>query len=102
MPDYDGIVIGGGHNGLTAAAYLSRAGQKIAVLEGNAEIGGGTATEEATLPGYRHNLHANFFMGFSHTPLMRDLELQRYGFAYIEPEVQQAGTFRDGSCVVIH
>ena len=102
IPDYDGIVIGGGHNGLTAAAYLSRAGQKVAVLEGNAEIGGGTATEESTLPGHRHNLHANFFMGLGHAPMMRDLELQRYGFSYIEPEVQQAGTFRDGSCVVIH
>jgi phytoene dehydrogenase-like protein len=102
MADFDGIIIGGGHNGLTAAAYLSRAGQKVAVLEANPAIGGGTATEEPTLPGHRFNLHANFFMGFGHTPMMRDLELQRYGFAYIEPTVQQAGTFRDGSCVVIH
>ena len=102
MADFDGIIIGGGHNGLTAAAYLSRAGQRVAVLEANPEIGGGTSTEEPTLPGHRFNLHANFFMGFGHTPLMHDLELQRFGFAYIEPAVQQAGTFRDGSCVVIH
>ncbi|MGE0060846.1 MAG: FAD-dependent oxidoreductase, partial [Xanthobacteraceae bacterium] len=38
MADYDGIVIGAGHNGLTTAAYLSRAGLKIAVLERNARV----------------------------------------------------------------
>ncbi|MBT7360366.1 MAG: NAD(P)/FAD-dependent oxidoreductase, partial [Rhodospirillaceae bacterium] len=102
MADFDGIIIGAGHNGLTTAAYLSRTGQKIAVLEANPEIGGGTSTEEPALPGHRANLHASFFMGLGHAPLMRDLELQRFGFSYVEPEVQQAGTFRDGSCVVIH
>jgi phytoene dehydrogenase-like protein len=102
MQDYDGVIIGAGHNGLTLAAYLSRAGLKIAVLERNAEIGGGTSTQEPTLPGHRFNLHSNFFMGFGLAPLMRDLELHRFGFSYIEPLVQQAAAFRDGSCVVIH
>ncbi len=64
MPSYDGVVIGAGHNGLTLAAYMARAGMKVAVLERNARIGGGTSTEEPTLPGYRFNLHSNFFMGF--------------------------------------
>ena len=102
MQDYDGVIIGAGHNGLTLAAYLSRAGLKIAVLERNGEIGGGTSTQEPTLPGHRFNLHSNFFMGFGLAPLMRDLELHRFGFSYIEPLVQQAAAFRDGSCVVIH
>lgn len=102
MTTYDGVVIGAGHNGLTLAAYLSRAGLKIAVLERNSEIGGGTSTQEPTLPGYRFNLHSNFFMGFRNSPLVRDLELHRYGFSFIEPPVQQAAAFRDGSCVVIH
>jgi phytoene dehydrogenase-like protein len=102
MAKYDGVVIGAGHNGLTLAAYLSRAGMKIAVLERNARIGGGTSTEEPTLPGYRFNLHSNFFMGFRHSPLLRDLELHRFGFSYIEPPVQQGAAFRDGTCVVIH
>ena len=99
---FDGVVIGAGHNGLTLAAYLARAGLKIAVLERNSKIGGGTSTEEPTLSGYRFNLHSNFFMGFRHAPMMRDLELHRFGFSYIEPPVQQAAAFRDGSCVVIH
>ena len=75
MQTYDGVVIGAGHNGLTLAAYMARAGLKIAVLERNARIGGGASTEEPALPGYRFNLHSNFFMGFRHSPLLRDLEL---------------------------
>jgi len=102
MTRYDGIVIGAGHNGLTLAAYLSRAGFKIAVLERNATIGGGSSTGEPTLPGYRFNLHANFFMGLRHSPIVHDLELYRYGFSFIEPPVQQAAAFRDGTCIVIH
>ena len=82
MVNYDGIIVGAGHNGLTLAAYLSRAGQKILVLEANDEIGGGTSTAEPALPGHRFNLHSNFFMGLRHAPLIRDLELYRYGFAY--------------------
>lgn len=102
METYDGVVIGAGHNGLTLAAYLSRAGMKIAVLERNARAGGGCTTDEPALPGYRFNVHSNFFMGFRHSPLMHDLELHRFGFSYIEPPIQQAAAFRDGTCVVIH
>src|SRR5215216_2520583 len=102
MQSFDGVVIGAGHNGLTLASYLSRAGLKVAVLERNPRIGGGCTTDEPTLPGYRFNLHSNFFMGFRHSPLIRDLELHRFGFSYIEPPVQQGAAFRDGTCVVIH
>src|SRR5580692_6656251 len=102
MAGYDCVVIGAGHNGLTFAAYLARAGLRVGVVERNRKIGGGTSTEEPTLPGYRFNLHSNFFMGFRHAPLMHDLELYRFGYAYVEPPVQQAAAFRDGTCVVIH
>ena len=102
MAGFDGVVIGAGHNGLTLAAYLSRAGLKIAVVERNPHIGGGCTTEEPALPGYRFNLHSNFFMGLRHAPLIQDLELYRFGFSTIEPPVQQGAAFRDGTCVVIH
>ena len=54
------------------------------------------------LPGYKLNLHANFYMGLGLCPLLEDLELYRYGFSYIEPPVQQAATFRDGTGIVIY
>ena len=49
---YDAIVIGGGHNGLTAAAYLGRAGKKVLVLERRHVLGGAAVTEEV-FPGFR-------------------------------------------------
>jgi len=102
MATFDGVVIGAGHNGLTLAAYLARAGLRIAVLDRNDRLGGGCSTDTHRLPGFRLNLHANFYMGMGHCPLIGDLELYRYGFSYIEPPVQQAAAFRDGTCVVIH
>src|SRR5215475_4095791 len=87
----------------THACRLSaRAGLKIAVVERNPRVGGGCTTEEPALPGYRFNLHSNFFMGLRHSPLIRDLELYRFGFSYIEPPIQQGAAFRDGTCIVIH
>ena len=49
---FDAIVIGGGHNGLTAAAYLSRAGKKVLVLERRHVLGGAAVTEEI-FPGFK-------------------------------------------------
>jgi phytoene dehydrogenase-like protein len=102
MASFDGVVIGAGHNGLTLAAYLARTGLKIAVLERNPRLGGGCTTDGDILPGHRLNLHANFYMGLGLCPLLQDLELYRYGFSYIEPPVQQAAVFRDGTAIVIH
>ena len=102
MTVWDGIVVGAGHNGLTLAAYLARAGLSVLVLEKNAWIGGGTTTDEPLLPGYRFNLHSNFYIGLDHAPFLRDLELHRFGFAYVVPPVQQAAALRDGTAITVH
>jgi phytoene dehydrogenase-like protein len=46
MPNYDAIIIGAGHNGLTTAAYLAKAGKKVLVLERRHVLGGAAVTEE--------------------------------------------------------
>ena len=98
----DVVVIGSGHNGLTCAAYLAKAGLSVLVLEGEDHIGGGTETQELILPGFRHNTCGNYFHGFENYPIMRDLELKSHGFEYIIPEVQQAYAFADDRALVIH
>ena len=102
MESVDSIVIGAGHNGLICAAYLARAGLKVAVIERNPEIGGGCTTEELTLPGFRHNPHANFHFGCGDSPWFRDLELQRFGFSYILPRIPLAMMFQDETCLIFH
>ena len=102
MATFDGVIVGAGHNSLTLGAYMARAGLRVCVLERAPHIGGGCSTEEPILPGFRCNLHSNFYIGFSTAPLMRDLELQRFGFSYIEPPVQHGVALRDGTALVLH
>lgn len=102
MDRYDAIVIGAGHNGLTTAAYLAKAGASVLVVERDEMIGGGTTTREVTLPGFKHNMHANYFIGFDVSPVYTDLELSKHGFDFLMPEVQQAYLFRDGRAFVVH
>ena len=99
---FDGVVIGGGHNGLVLAAYLSRAGHRVAVAEEAPKVGGGCCTEESTLPGFKHNLHSNFYVGIEEGPIYRDLELDKYGFRLTYPPVQQGAAFSDGTAFTIH
>jgi len=86
---FDGIVIGGGHNGLITAAYLAKAGLRVAVFESRPNVGGACATEELTVPGFKHNIHA-LYCKIHDSPVHRDLDLGRYGVSYVFPEVKQA------------
>jgi phytoene dehydrogenase-like protein len=100
--EVDGIIIGGGHNGLIAANYLARAGARVLVLESQPHIGGGLSTEEITLPLFRHNLHVFFVRWTVNYRIWRDLQLTRYGLQTIIPEVQNAIPFRDGGALVTY
>ncbi|MCX7362849.1 MAG: NAD(P)/FAD-dependent oxidoreductase [Alphaproteobacteria bacterium] len=80
---YDAIVVGGGHNGLVAAAYLGRAGLRTLVVEASPLLGGPAATVEF-MPGYFTTV-ANS-PGSLEPKIVDDLELERHGLAFVRPD----------------
>ncbi|MEM3581342.1 MAG: NAD(P)/FAD-dependent oxidoreductase [Candidatus Bathyarchaeia archaeon] len=100
---FDGIVIGGGPNGLTVAGYLTKAGLKVAVLERRYEIGGGLATENLLLPGLLVDSHAIYHMMVEYAPPLRDFKLsEKYDLTWIYPEIQVVMPFEDGSYIALY
>src|ERR1043166_5027216 len=94
---YDGIIIGAGHNGLILQAYLGKAGLKTLCIERRQVAGGGLSTvEDPRYPGFLHNTHAFFQRAITAMPWYADLELERYGARYIEPELNVALLTREG------
>ncbi|MBA3269278.1 MAG: NAD(P)/FAD-dependent oxidoreductase [Acidobacteria bacterium] len=74
---YDAIVIGGGHNGLTCAAYLAKAGRKVLVLERRHVLGGAAVTEEV-FPGFKFSV-ASYVVSLLRPEIIRDLDLPAHG-----------------------
>ena len=105
MSEFDAVLVGGGHNGLVAAAYLAREGWSVCLLERNAEVGGCVATEELTLPGYRHDVmscwHPLFHLSQAYAELGE--ELAGHGLEYLNTEEwTTASVGADGSTVLGH
>jgi beta-carotene ketolase (CrtO type) len=99
---FDAIVIGAGHNGLTCACYLARAGMHVLVLDQYHTVGGMATTEEITLPGFRSDLHAFGYQFASLSPVPRELELSTFGFELIRPEINFSHVFPDGGIISMH
>jgi len=98
---YDAIVIGAGHNGLTCACYLARAGLKVLVLEQYHTVGGMTVTEEETLPGFWSDIHASGYQLANLSPVPRELGLlDRYEI--IKPEIPFSHAFPTGDIISVH
>jgi beta-carotene ketolase (CrtO type) len=103
MPEkYDAIVIGAGHNGLTCACYLARAGLKVLVLEQYHTIGGMTITEEITLPGFHSDLHAFGYQFGNLSPAPAELGLANFGFELLYPDPNFSQAFPDGGLVSMY
>lgn len=95
--EYDGIILGSGHNSLILQAYLGRAGLSTICVESRPESGGGLATIELpTDSGFLHNPHSFYHRGLTHLPWYRDLNLRNLGAQYIEPELNVALITQDG------
>ncbi|MCU0683831.1 MAG: NAD(P)/FAD-dependent oxidoreductase [Polyangiaceae bacterium] len=91
---YDAIIIGAGHNGLVAAAYLARAGRKVLVLE-RREMVGGCAVTENLWPGFRVST-ASYVSSLFRPEIIRELELKRHGFEMLPRSPSSFTPFPDG------
>ena len=94
MPKYDAIVIGGGHNGLVAAAYLARANRRVLLLERRPLLGGCAVTEEIW-PGYRVSTGA-YLTSLMQERIVRELELERFGYRVDAKDPAFFSVFPDG------
>jgi phytoene dehydrogenase-like protein len=96
---YDAIVLGAGHNGLVAAAYLARAGRSVLVLERRDRVGGAIDTVElargARVPAVAHTV------GRLRPSVARELDLRRHGLALIAPEVRAFAPQPDGRSIAL-
>jgi phytoene dehydrogenase-like protein len=99
--DWDVIVVGGGHNGLTAAAYLARAGRSVLVLERNERLGG-ACTLEQPFPDRRYLVSpCAYVVGLLDGLVVRELELGRHGYTVLMADPNLWCPLPDGTSVAI-
>jgi phytoene dehydrogenase-like protein len=91
---YDAIVIGGGHNGLVAAAYLARAGKRTVVLERRHIVGGAAVTEQPWGPDYKVTM-LSYVVSLLPLGIVRDLQLERHGYK-VHPQGPYFVPYQDG------
>lgn len=103
--NYDAIIIGSGHNGLTTAGYLAKAGKKVLVLERRDTLGGAVCTEtmfqsEEFPRGFRMDVGSSAHIMIHQTPVLDELSLYDYGLEYIEMDPMMSFPYPDGKGVL--
>jgi len=100
MSSYDAIIVGAGHNGLTAAAYLAKAGLRVLVLERRPIVGGACVTEEIH-PGFRIS-RASYALGLLRPEVIRDLRLKEFGLQFLLMDPTRFTPFPDGKHMFVY
>jgi len=101
MSNFDAVIIGGGVNGMGAAALLAKRGRRVLLLEANEKCGGAIRTEEVTLPGFRHDLFATNLSLFAGGPIMAALkdDLIKHGLDFVPSTKPFCSVFPDGKAL---
>ncbi|MBN9587097.1 MAG: FAD-dependent oxidoreductase [Afipia sp. 62-7] len=94
MSDYDALIIGAGHNGLTCAAYLAMGGLRVKVVDRRRVVGGAAVTEEFH-PGFRNSV-ASYTVSLLNPKVIADLNLHRHGLRVVERRAQNFLPTPDG------
>src|SRR3954454_24379649 len=101
MTQLDAVVVGSGPNGLAAAIALARAGRSVVVLEAKETIGGGSRTEELTLPGFRHDVCSAIHPMGLVSPFFQTLPLAEHGLEWRESPFAIAHPLDDGTAAIL-
>ena len=96
---YDAIIVGGGHNGLTCAFYLARAGYKVRVLERRGIVGGAAITEEFH-PGFRNSV-ASYSVSLLNPKVIADMQLARHGLRIVIRPLSYFAPTDDGRYLIL-
>jgi phytoene dehydrogenase-like protein len=99
---YDALVVGSGPNGLSAAITLAESGYLVLVLEAAERAGGAVATEELTLPGFRHDTYSSVYPAAAASPVFARLPLERHGLRWIHPAACYAHPLPDGRAAALY
>lgn len=98
---YDAVVIGSGPNGLAAAIVFARAGHSVLVIEARDIIGGGTRSDELTLPGFTHDVCSTIHTLAISSPFFSSLPLNEFGLEWVFPPASVAHPLDNGSAVIV-